>query len=97
MLGGREWCFRPGFPTAAGPEPIPARAGERSVYFDEAEGFVTTPIYRRERLLAGHRIAGPAVIEQMDSTTVILPGQDALVDAHGNLLIRTVDGTDARR
>ena len=96
-LGEPEPIALPRLPAAARPEPNPARAGERSVYFDEAEGFVTTPIYRRERLLAGHRIAGPAVIEQMDSTTVILPGQDALVDAHGNLLIRTVDGTDARR
>jgi len=96
-LGEPEPIALPRLPTAAQPEPDPARVGERSVYFDEAEGFVTTPIYRRERLLAGHCIAGPAVIEQMDSTTVILPGQDALVDAHGNLLIRTVDGTDARR
>lgn len=96
-LGEPEPLALPRLPTAAQPEPDRARVGERAVYFDETEGFVTTPIYRRERLLAGHRIAGPAVIEQMDSTTVILPGQDALVDAHGNLLIRTVDGTDARR
>ena len=61
----------------------------RAVYFDEAGGFVPTPIYRRERLLDGHRIAGPAVVEQMDATTVILPGQVAVVDERANLLIRT--------
>jgi N-methylhydantoinase A len=59
------------------------------VYFDEARAFVPTPIYRRERLLAGHRLAGPAVIEQMDSTTIVLPGQSADVDEQGNLLIAT--------
>ena len=34
--------------------------------------FQTTPVYRRERLRAGHRVPGPAIVEQMDSTTVIL-------------------------
>jgi N-methylhydantoinase A len=76
-----------------GPAPRPqadaARAGERAVYFEETRGFAPTPLYRRERLLAGHRLAGPAVVEQMDATTVILPGQTAIVDERGNLLIRT--------
>jgi N-methylhydantoinase A len=66
------------------------------VYFEEARAFVPTPIYRRERLLAGHRLAGPAVVEQMDSTTVILPGQSADVDEQGNLLI-TTSAIEARR
>ena len=57
-----------------------ARIGERAVYFEETRGFLTTPVYRRERLRAGHRIPGPAIVEQMDSTTVILAGQEALVD-----------------
>jgi N-methylhydantoinase A len=59
------------------------------VYFAEAAGFVPTPIYRRERLLGGHLIAGPAVIEQMDATTVIPPGQRARVDDRANLVIDT--------
>jgi N-methylhydantoinase A len=59
------------------------------VYFDETGDFVTTPVYRRERLQAGHRLEGPAIVEQMDSTTVLLPGQWAAVDAQGNLLIHT--------
>ena len=59
------------------------------MWFDEANGFVTTPVYRRERLLAGHVLAGPAIVEQMDSTTVVLPGQAAVVDEHANLVIRT--------
>ena len=60
----------------------------RDVWFDEAAGFTRTPVYRRERLLAGHTLTGPAVVEQMDSTTIVLPGQQATVDAHGNLLIQ---------
>ena len=94
-LGEPEALASPALPQAPHPEPDEARAGERSVYFEEAGGFVPTPIYRRERLLAGHRLAGPAVVEQMDSTTVILPGQAAHVDERANLLIQT-EGTSER-
>ena len=45
-------------------------------------------MYDRARLLAGHRIAGPAVIEQFDATTLLLPGQEATVDDLGFLVIR---------
>jgi N-methylhydantoinase A len=76
-------------PAASDPSPKAARVGERPVYFDETGDFVTTPVYRRERLQAGHRLEGPAIVEQMDSTTVLLPGQWAAVDAQGNLLIHT--------
>jgi N-methylhydantoinase A len=88
-LGEPEPLGRPTVGRAARPEPVEARAGERAVYFEETRAFVPTPIYRRERLRAGHRLVGPAVIEQMDSTTLILPGQSADVDAQGNLLITT--------
>ncbi|MGH7567648.1 MAG: hypothetical protein ACREL9_01570 [Gemmatimonadales bacterium] len=44
-------------------------------------------MYRRERLRAGHRLDGPAIVEQMDSTTVLLPGQWAAIDAHANIRI----------
>ena len=46
------------------------------------------PAYRRDALRAGHRIGGPAVVDQLDSTSLILPGQTAEVDRHGNLIIR---------
>ncbi len=45
-------------------------------------------IYDRAKLLAGNRIAGPAVVTEMDSTTVILPGHEGEVDTVGNILIR---------
>jgi N-methylhydantoinase A len=94
-LGEPDPIVLPTLARAADPVPDAARMGDRAVYFDEAGGFVSTPIYRRERLLAGHRLRGPAIVEQMDSTTVILPGQHALVDDHANLLIHAVDASDA--
>jgi N-methylhydantoinase A len=45
-------------------------------------------VYDRARLLAGDRISGPAVIEQFDATTFLLPGQEAIVDVLGFLVIR---------
>jgi N-methylhydantoinase A len=46
-----------------------------------------TPIYRREALLADHLIHGPAIVDQLDATTVILPGQSARTDRFGNLIV----------
>jgi N-methylhydantoinase A len=49
---------------------------------------VTTPIYRRAELRPGQTIAGPAVVDQFDSTTVLYPGDRLSVDLSGNLLVR---------
>jgi len=64
------------------PEAIKAR---RTVYFKN-EAF-ETPIYDRTKLSSGDTISGPAIIEQLDSTTVVWPDQTAKVDAYGNLLL----------
>jgi N-methylhydantoinase A len=45
-------------------------------------------IYDRSKLAAGNRIPGPAIVAQMDTTTLILPGHTGEVDAVGNILIR---------
>ena len=63
------------------------RIGTREVWLAEHTGFVSCPVYARDRLGPGHRIEGPAVIEQMDATTLVLPGQAASVDAYLNMLI----------
>jgi N-methylhydantoinase A len=60
----------------------------RQVYFAEGGGFVDCPSYNRYRLAAGGLIEGPAIVEEMDSTTLIHPGFRAEVDRYGNLLIR---------
>jgi len=71
----------------AGADPASALTGRRDVYFPETKGFVSCPVYDREQLGPGMRLAGPAIVEQMDSTTVILPGQLGAVDAYLNILI----------
>lgn len=73
-------------------EPVAqAAAGRRPVYFD-GEGFVETAIYRRNGLNAASEIAGPAIIEEVMSTTVIHRGDRARVDAIGNLVIEVGAG-----
>ena len=64
-----------------------ARSGEREVWLPEARRLVACPVYDRERLRPGHRLTGPAIIEQMDATTLVLPGQHARVDGFGNLIL----------
>jgi N-methylhydantoinase A len=61
---------------------------QRRVFFETAGDFVDCPVYDRRRLAAGHVVAGPAVVEQFDSTTLIHPGQRAEVDDLGFLLIQ---------
>jgi len=51
------------------------------------EAAVDTPIYDRAALLPGHVIKGPAVVEQLDATTLVFPGDTASVDAALNLFI----------
>ena len=62
-----------------------AKAGSRRAWFDGA--WRDTPIYRREHLAVGVRFDGPAIVEQLDSTTVVEPGDRVEVDASGNLII----------
>jgi N-methylhydantoinase A len=62
----------------------------RKVYFSESGGFVDTPVYLRASLTNSGVVAGPAVIEEMDSTTVIPPAFLASVDEQGNLRISRV-------
>jgi N-methylhydantoinase A len=71
--------------VAAG-EARPPRA-HRPVYFAEAGDYVDCPIYDRYALAAGAAFAGPAVVEEFDSTTVLHPGFSVRVDDVGNLII----------
>ena len=64
-----------------------ASTGSRPVYFREAGGFVETRTFARAALLAGNRIAGPALVEEHASTTVLGPDDALEVDALGNLVI----------
>jgi N-methylhydantoinase A len=62
-----------------------AQVDRRTVWFDGEQ--VTTPVYRRERLPRGASFGGPAIIEQLDATTVIEPGNRVELDALGNLIV----------
>ena len=66
---------------------VEAQVGERSVYCGPDEGWCATPIYRRSALPVGEVLPGPAIIEEMSSTTLILAGQNTVVDAFGNIVI----------
>lgn len=59
----------------------------RRVYFGSTHGWLPTDVYRRANLGPGVKIVGPAVVEEMSSTTVIRPGQRLEVDAYGNLIV----------
>src|SRR5262249_27878389 len=75
--------------TGATTSPDSAMTGRRRAVFDIG-GIATTidtPRYARALLLGGQRLAGPAIIDQMDATPVIPPGFAARVDRVGNLVI----------
>jgi N-methylhydantoinase A len=69
-----------------------AQKGRRPVYFSEAGGMVACDVYERDRLLAGDAFTGPAIVEQMDSTTVVPPGARVAVERHGSLAITVPAG-----
>jgi N-methylhydantoinase A len=60
--------------------------GRRKVHFP-GRGYIECPIYDRAAFRPGERIAGPAIVEQMDTTAVIFPDQEIQCDEHGNMLI----------
>jgi N-methylhydantoinase A len=86
---------------AVGPTPAPAfellPAGdleptplaEQAVWFETAAGLAACParLYARGDLRAGQRLAGPALVVQLDATTVIPPDWSGAVDAAGHLLL----------
>ena len=69
--------------TLAAAEPV----SSRDVWMPEAGGWVCCPVYARRGLPAGRRLNGPAILEQMDTTTLLPPGSEARVDRSGNLIV----------
>jgi len=74
------------FPAGDG-LPDGALKGSRPVYFPESHGFTNTHVFDRDRLEAGDRFRGPAIIEERESTIVIPPNSEALVDDHGHVIL----------
>ncbi len=85
---------KPQSARAASAAPWPTRPrGTRQVFF-AGVGFVDTPIFDRGTMAKGHRVNGPALIEQVDSTTVIHPGYSGAIDASSNIVICRPPHTD---
>ncbi len=70
----------------------PPRATTRRAYFPEAGGYVDAAVVDRYALRAGTRVAGPALIEEREAMTVVLPGDVASVSANGHLVIEIAGG-----
>ncbi len=65
-----------------------ALKGRRPIYLPEEKTFVEVPVYNRSRLKDDAVIAGPAVIEEAEATTILWPGDRLSVDAQRNLVIQ---------
>lgn len=59
----------------------------RPIYVDPARGWAEAIIYQREKLPPGAEMSGPAVINEMSATTLVMPGQAATIDPYGNLIL----------
>ena len=68
----------------------------REVYF-EGEAPLETPVYRRAALAAGSVVAGPAIIDEMDSTTLVPPRSEVEVGGDGSLIVSLPRGGRAPR
>ncbi len=71
-----------------GTDPSAAAAETTRIYVEGRQH--DAAIYDRTRLKAGNRILGPAIVTQMDATTLILPGHAGEVDEVGTILIRPI-------
>ncbi|WP_327393230.1 hydantoinase/oxoprolinase family protein [Streptomyces sp. NBC_01186] len=80
---------------AQGADATASLTGVRDVHLPELGGFTPVPVHDRALMRPGNRVEGPAVIEQMDTTTVLLPGDVLTVDAHSNLVIEVPDAAHA--
>ncbi len=65
----------------------PTPSSRRPAYFPETGGFTDTPVYSRSTLGVGASIKGPAIVEEAESTVVLLPESCAIVDKYGNILV----------
>jgi N-methylhydantoinase A/oxoprolinase/acetone carboxylase beta subunit len=66
----------------------------RPVFFAEGGEFISTPVYDRYGLQPGDQLAGPAIVEERESTAVVPPGASARVDGSFNLRIQLNPGAD---
>jgi N-methylhydantoinase A len=70
-----------------GEDPAETLKGERRVYIPEDRAFTTVPVYDGHRTRHGHRIIGPAVVEQVNTTLFLSTSFDCLCDAYGSFAV----------
>jgi N-methylhydantoinase A len=66
--------------------PDKAIIGDQKVTFESNS--INVPVFNRDLLCANNQIIGPAIITQLDSTSLILPGQIVEVEKFGSLIVR---------
>ncbi len=86
IVQGRETLADAGRIASGEPDPGAAKVDEAPIFADGE--WQDAAIYQRDLLRAGNVIAGPAIVTQLDSTTLILPSHDGEIDDLGNILIR---------
>jgi N-methylhydantoinase A len=90
-VSGFGMIERPSLPKLAARSGAKAEPkGRRPVYFDD--GLRDTDVFDRATLPPGAQIAGPAIVEEFGSTSVVFPGQLLTVDDHGIMVIRQREG-----
>jgi N-methylhydantoinase A len=87
--GPRPDVVAPVLPEGDG-DPAAALRTSTQVWVDGSE--VEAQVYDRAKLRAMDIVRGPAIVTEMDSTTLVLPGHAATVHANGSLLIRPMEG-----
>lgn len=66
-------------------ESVATPINHRDVFFNNQ--FIRTPIYDRNQIITEQKVIGPAILEQMDTTIVIYPEQEAIQDKFGNVIV----------
>ena len=88
IIRGAETFVEAGTVAQGGADPAAAKVASGSVYVDNRDQ--EAAVYDRAKLRAGNRIEGPAIVTEMDSTTLIMPGHVGVVDGYGNIIINPI-------
>ena len=88
IMRGAETFVEAGHVAEGGADPSAAKVASGTVYVDNRDQ--EAAIYDRAKLEAGNRIEGPAIVTEMDSTTLVLPGHVGVVDGYGNIIINPI-------
>jgi N-methylhydantoinase A len=91
IVQGRETLADAGRIEEGSADASPAKLAEEKIFADGEWHDAT--VYSRDLLKCGNIIAGPAIVTQLDSTTLILPGHNGEIDALGNILIRPTESS----